>query len=135
MFTNDHVQLFILYRNGIGLVMTMFWVPPKDCPPYRLKLMVCFNPLSNQSDKKKMPQLLCIYLFVLNHYAPVCQANWCNMTFTAGNLVPSQSCIGWPESSPNLFQTQVPAWEADDLPIELSLPPGHKLIHNVFTPN
>ncbi len=29
-----------------------------------------------------------------NHYVPVSQANWCNMTFTAGNLFPSHSCIG-----------------------------------------
>ncbi len=34
------------------------------------------------------------------------------MTFTAGNLIPSYSCTGiW-----------IPAWEADDLPTELSLP-------------
>ncbi len=30
------------------------------------------------------------YFYFLNHYAPVSQANWCNMTFTAGNLFPSQ---------------------------------------------
>ncbi len=35
------------------------------------------------------------------YYAQVSQANWCNMTFTAGNLFPSHSCIGWPESSPH----------------------------------
>ncbi len=28
------------------------------------------------------------------------QDNWCNMTFTAGNLFSSHSCIGWPESNP-----------------------------------
>ncbi len=37
--------------------------------------------------------------FFFNHYAPVCQANWSNMNFTAGNLFPSHSCIGWLESS------------------------------------
>ncbi len=31
------------------------------------------------------------YFFLVkkNHYVPVSQANWCNMTFTAGNLFPS----------------------------------------------
>ncbi len=29
-----------------------------------------------------------------NHKAPVSQANWCNMTFTAGNFFLSQSCTG-----------------------------------------
>ncbi len=29
-----------------------------------------------------------------NHCAPVSQVNWCNMTFTAGNLSPTHSCIG-----------------------------------------
>ncbi len=57
--------------------------------------------------------------FFLNHYAPVRQANWCNMTFTAGNLFPSHSCIVWPESSPHWDSN--PAWEADDLPSEISL--------------
>ncbi len=41
------------------------------------------------------------FCFLINHYAPVSQANWCNMTFTAGNLFPSHSCIGWPKSSPH----------------------------------
>ncbi len=31
-----------------------------------------------------------------NHYALISQAKSCNMTFTAGNLVPSNPCIGWP---------------------------------------
>ncbi len=35
------------------------------------------------------------------YYAPVSQANWCNMTFTAGNLFLSHSCIGCLESSPH----------------------------------
>ncbi len=30
----------------------------------------------------------------LNYYAPGCQANWCNMTFTASNIFPSHTCIG-----------------------------------------
>ncbi len=37
-----------------------------------------------------------IYFFCIlweKHYAPVSQANWCNMTFTAGNLFTSHSCI------------------------------------------
>ncbi len=35
-----------------------------------------------------------IIIFFLNHYAPVSQANWCNVTFTTGNIFPSHSCIG-----------------------------------------
>ncbi len=42
-----------------------------------------------------------INLFFFNHYAPVSQANLCNITFTAGNLFPSHWCIGWPKSSPH----------------------------------
>ncbi len=38
------------------------------------------------------------FFFLENHDAPVSQANQCNMTFTAGNLVLSHSCIGWPKS-------------------------------------
>ncbi len=41
-----------------------------------------------------------IYFFKINHHAPVSQANWCNMTFTAVNLFPSHSWIEWPNSSP-----------------------------------
>ncbi len=40
-----------------------------------------------------------LFFSFFNHYAPIGQANWCNMTFTAGNLFPSHSSIGWPESS------------------------------------
>ncbi len=39
------------------------------------------------------------FVFLKKHYAPVSQANWCNMTFTVSNLFPSHSCIGWPKSS------------------------------------
>ncbi len=72
-----------------------------------------------------MPECMVLFfllLFLLNHYAPISQANWCNMTFTAGNL---NTCIGWSESI--LHQDLNPglhAWEADDLPTQLSLPPN-----------
>ncbi len=47
------------------------------------------------------------------------------MTFTDGNLFPSHSYIGWTESSPTRIWTLFPRLkEADDLPTELSLPPG-----------
>ncbi len=62
-------------------------------------------------------------IFVENHYAPVSQANWCNMTFTAGNLFPSHSLHwGTQVKPPPGFKRGAPAWEADDLPTELSLP-------------
>ncbi len=62
-----------------------------------------------------------IYFF-LNHYAPVSQANWCNMTFTAGNLFPSHSCIGWLESSPHQDSNQSPLHERRTT-YQLSYPP------------
>ncbi len=40
-------------------------------------------------------------LFFLNHYAPINQAKWCNMNFTAGSHFASHSLIGWPNSSPH----------------------------------
>ncbi len=44
------------------------------------------------------------------------------MTFTAGNLFLSHLCIAWPKLSHPLGLEHVsPAWEADDLPTELSL--------------
>ncbi len=44
--------------------------------------------------------------------------------FTAGNLLPSHSCSGvtWVKSRLG-FEHGSPAWEVDDLPTELSLPP------------
>ncbi len=43
-----------------------------------------------------------MFIFIFIFFKSLCsQANWCNMTFTAGNLFPSHSCIGWPESSPH----------------------------------
>ncbi len=38
---------------------------------------------------------LFLLFYFKNNYAP----QWCNMTFTAGNLFPSHSSIGWHESS------------------------------------
>ncbi len=86
-----------------------------------IKLFVCF---------------FLVYFFRKNHYAPVSQANWCNMTFTAGNLFPCHSCIRWPESSPHQapigIRTGSPVWEADDLPTELSLPPTLNLTEHSY---
>ncbi len=62
-------------------------------------------------------------LFKKNSYAPVSQANWCNITFTAGNLFPSHSSYDLSRvKPPPLFVPGSPAWEVDDLPTELSLP-------------
>ncbi len=78
------------------------------------------------------------------------------MTFTAGNLFPSHSCIGvtWVKPPP-VFEPGSRAWELDKIPTELSLPlvmlcyiglryvtwvclnslqeTCHNWIHNVFT--
>ncbi len=64
------------------------------------------------------------FLFFLNHYAPVSQANWCNMTFTAGNLFPSHSCIGWPKSSPHRDLNPGPQIERQ-ITYQLSYPSLH----------
>ncbi len=38
--------------------------------------------------------------FFYKNYTPVSQANWCNMTFTAGNLFPSHA-LGDPSQAPH----------------------------------
>ncbi len=51
----------------------------------------------------------------------VCFVNCCNMTFTAGNLFPSHSCIGGTQIKPlPEFEPGSLAWEMGDLPTELS---------------
>ncbi len=51
-----------------------------------------------------------IILFILFFVAPVSQANWCNMTFTAGSLFPPHSCIGGTRVKPPLgFKPRSPA--------------------------
>ncbi len=46
------------------------------------------------------------------------------MTFTAGNLFPSHSCIGWPESSPTGIRTLVLQLERQTI-YQLSYPCPH----------
>ncbi len=63
------------------------------------------------------------FCFTKNHYAPISQANWCNMTFTAGNLFPSHTCIGVTRVKPPPgLELGSPVWLVDDLPTGLSLP-------------
>ncbi len=55
--------------------------------------------------------LICLFfVFFLNHYTPVNQANWCNMTFTVDNLFPSHSCIGRPKSSRTRVPSLIGGW-------------------------
>ncbi len=65
----------------------------------------CLNPLghliASTSCSPKLVNCIFFFFFFLNHYALVSQANRCNMTFTAGNLLPSHSCVRWPKSSPH----------------------------------
>ncbi len=85
-----------------------------------MSLWSSMGSILSQKNKNK------IFFFFLNHYVPVSQANWCNMTFNAGNLFSSHSCTGvhvtHVKPQPG-FKPRSPAWEADDLPTELSLPP------------
>ncbi len=67
------------------------------------------------------------FFFRKNHYAPVSQANRCNMTFTAGNLFPSYTCIGWPESSPHRDSNLGPQDERQTT-YQLSYPPPFSYI-------
>ncbi len=61
--------------------------------------------------------------FFKTFYAPISQAKWSNMTFTAANLFLSYSCIGVTQDKSILgFEPKFPAWQVDDLPTELSLP-------------
>ncbi len=85
----------------------------------------CFYPVSNLHLKAPcmvnihlltveivcgMPDIIISKSLFLNHYAPVNQAKWCNMTFTAGNLFPSHSCIGVTQVKPPLgFELGFPA--------------------------
>ncbi len=57
------------------------------------------------------------------NYAPVSQADWCNMTlsFTAGNLFPSHLYIGWPKSSPHRDSNPCPQIERQ-MTYQLSYP-------------
>ncbi len=58
-----------------------------------------------------------------NHYVPVSQANWSNVTsfFTDDNLFLYHSCIGWSESSPH--QDLNPRPQIERLLINWAIPP------------
>ncbi len=58
--------------------------------------------------------------YVFKNHVPVSQANWCNMTFTAGYLFPSHWCDL--SQAPLGFKLGSRAQEVYDLPSELSLP-------------
>ncbi len=51
----------------------------------------------------------CFFCVKKNHYAPVSQANCCNMTFTAGNLFPLIHALGDPSQSPTGIRIPVPS--------------------------
>ncbi len=78
------------------------------------------NHMSNilVGDSAVLPRFLFV-LFSKSLYARQL-SQWCNMTFTADNLLPSHSCIGvtWVKP-PQGFEPRSPAWEADDLPTHL----------------
>ncbi len=64
------------------------------------------------------------FLFFKNHYAPVGQVNWHNMTFLQLAISsPLIHALGDPSQTPLRFEPGSPDWEAYDLPTELSLPP------------
>ncbi len=82
--------------------------------------------MSLKASKNTHLLIFCHTIFFFlnkNHYAPVSQANWCNMTFRAGNLFPYHSCIvqTWVKPPPG-SNPGSPQWELDDLPTELSPP-------------
>ncbi len=71
-----------------------------------------------------------------NYYAPVSQAHWYNVIFTAGNLLPSHSYIDMTRvKPPPVFKPGSPAW--DNLPTELSFPLVSVITKNInrHTPN
>ncbi len=76
---------------------------------------------------------LILSFFRKNHYAPVSQASWCNMTFTAAKLFPSHTCIGWSESSPHRDSNPGPQHERR-MTYQLSYPsPNLILIGPLFS--
>ncbi len=61
------------------------------------------------------------FLFFINHYAPDSQANWRNMSFITGNLIPSHSCIGVTRVKPQLGFKPGGPQHADNIPTELTI--------------
>ncbi len=69
------------------------------------------------------PITVCCFVWVFwkeNHYAPVSQANWCNMTFYSWQSF-LLSFMLWVTRVKPPWDSN-PAWEADDLPAGLFLP-------------
>ncbi len=78
------------------------------------------------------PLIVLDFIFVVvffvwrkNHYPSISQANWCDMILQLVISYPLIHALVWLESSPNWdSKPGSPAWEADNLPNELSLLPN-----------
>ncbi len=73
------------------------------CKILKFQNVKCHH-FKNAAVKILMSKFKCHCLFsffFLYHYVPVRQANWCNMTFTVGNLLPSQ-CQCHSSQNPNV---------------------------------
>ncbi len=74
------------------------------------------------------------YLFIKNEiikYQSINLLNWCNMTFTADNLFPSHSCIGWQSQAPTGIRPRVPSLRGGWL-TNWAIPPLCPLIMLIF---
>ncbi len=85
-----------------------FVVKSAAVPAFSDQVFCKINMSSLAEYKNVCTTILSSFFF---HYAPVSQINWCNMPFTAGNLFPSHSCIGWCESTPHWDSNLVPQIE------------------------
>ncbi len=94
------VNYISVYRINIGWVIAKWahlfhFVSVWDDPE-------CFNSVMSFWNKQ-------YFSFFLNHYAPVIQANWRNMTFTAANRFPLIHALGDPSQVPTRIWTQLPS--------------------------
>ncbi len=103
------------YLTVLQLVLTQLFSPIMHCGTQEIVWTPSLNMLQNG--------LIHFSFLLLNHYAPVNQTNWCNMTFYSWKSLPLSFMHRVTRVKPPLgFEPGSSEWEADDLPTELSLP-------------
>ncbi len=107
---NIHMEMIVALRKWENI----HWYC-NDCDVYPLVSVnsSAMDPTTGGQDGKipwwnDMFFCFCFFVLNLNHYAPVSQANWCNMNFTAGNLFPLIHALGDLSQTPTGIWTWVP---------------------------
>ncbi len=97
-----------LYEEHYNVECTALYYVSAIYVPNTYCIMHQWVAVCGKMEQYKQEIILYFYFsFIYSiHYSPVSQANWCNMTFTAGNLLPSHSYIGWPTPG---FEPRSPA--------------------------